>query len=140
MMGQYQQWLHYRAVDQQLHAQQEQLARELTDLHEQADLLKDSASAPDNVIVQALARLSREFFQETASSVLPSERVKSAVAISGTGPLDQQSVRTNHLVQRWMERWGRHSGPVEVHVDVQTVFALLQPQDVEQFYQSYHYW
>ncbi len=139
-MGQYQQWLHYRAVDQQLHAQQEQLARELTGLHEQADLLRESASTPNNVIVQALARLSREFSQVPASSTQSSEHVKTATTVSGTGPVDQQSVRTNHLVQRWMERWGRHAGPLEELVDVETIFALLPPQDVEQFYQSYHYW
>lgn len=25
----------------------------------------------------------------------------------GTGPIDQESVRTNRLVQRWLERWGK---------------------------------
>jgi hypothetical protein len=132
-MGQYQQWLHYRAVDQQLHTQQEQLERELAELHERAALLKDSASVTDNVIIQALVRLSRE---EAVTPMARSlEHGKSAA-----GPVDQQSVRTNYLVQRWMERWGRHPGPGEVLVDVQTIFSLLRPQDVEQFYQSYHYW
>lgn len=25
----------------------------------------------------------------------------------GTGPIDQESIRTNRLVQRWLERWGK---------------------------------
>src|SRR5437763_6233636 len=125
-MSQYQQWLHYRAVDQQLHTQQKQLERELAELHERAALLKDSASVTDNVIIQALVRLSRE--EAVAPIARALEHGKSAA-----GPVDQQSVRTNYLVQRWMERWGRHPGPDEVPVDVQTIFSLLRPQDVEQF-------
>lgn len=30
-----------------------------------------------------------------------------ATATNGTGPIDQESIRTNRLVQRWLERWGR---------------------------------
>ena len=26
---------------------------------------------------------------------------------NGTGPIDQESIRTNRLVQRWLERWGK---------------------------------
>jgi hypothetical protein len=28
------------------------------------------------------------------------------------GPIDQESIRTNRLVQRWVERWGRRNLPV----------------------------
>ena len=41
-MGQYQQWLHYREVDQHLQAQLEMLERELAQLHEHAHLLEQS--------------------------------------------------------------------------------------------------
>jgi len=73
-MGQYQQWLHYREVDQHLQAQLELLERELAQLHEHAHLLEqsiqplyDSVSAEtssaddqellqtDNQIIHALA-------------------------------------------------------------------------------------
>jgi hypothetical protein len=137
-MGQYQQWLHHRTVDQQLQAQQKQLEKELADLHERADLLKDSASPMDNVIIQALARLHREISQTDSLSARPIGGV--AATMAGAGPVDQQSARTNQLVQRWMERWGRHTEPVEVHTDAERVFSQLHPEDVEQFYQSYQYW
>ena len=41
-MGQYQQWLHYREVDQHLQAQLEMLERELVQLQEHAHLLEQS--------------------------------------------------------------------------------------------------
>lgn len=139
-MGKYHQWLHYRTVDQQLHAQQEQCERELVNLRQQADLFKDNASAPDNVIIQALARQHRSTSQVQVSSAFAQspENVRSAATVWGSGLVDQQSVRTNHLVQRWMERWGRHPPPMQE--DGQAIFAQLGPQDVEQFYQSYQYW
>ncbi len=137
-MGHYQQWLHYRTVDQQLQAQQKQLEKELADLHERADLLRDNASPTDNVIIQALARLHREIYQTASLSARPIGGV--AATMTRAGPVDQQSARTNQLVHRWMERWGRHTEPVEVHTDVQAIFSQLRPADVEQFYQSYQYW
>lgn len=30
---------------------------------------------------------------------------------NGTGPIDQESIRTNRLVQRWLERWGKQPQP-----------------------------
>ena len=139
-MGRYQQWLHYRAVDQQLYAQQEQLEQELATLHEQANLLK-GALAMDNIIIQALARLYREIAQVGTSSAQSRGNVESAATPSSGDAVGQQSARTNYLIQRWMERWGRHSALVqELREDVQKIFAQLLPQDVEEFYQSYQYW
>jgi hypothetical protein len=31
--------------------------------------------------------------------------------MQGNRPIDQQSIRTNRLVKRWIERWGRQSSP-----------------------------
>lgn len=32
---------------------------------------------------------------------------------NGNGPIDQESSRTNRLVQRWLERWGKHPSHVQ---------------------------
>jgi hypothetical protein len=54
-MGQYQQWLHYQEVDQQLRLRLEQLETELTHLQEPAPGVEEVTPSPsDNVIVQAL--------------------------------------------------------------------------------------
>ena len=218
-MGQYQQWLHYREVDQHLQAQLEMLERELAQLHEHAHLLEqsiqplyDSGSAEtssaddqellqtDNQIIHALADSLNGRFSplvstredtftpiptslpetlpnqpsETISPALfgwsnlpnfgpqqvPLETFKAGNASQysntqqplpslppvphsdmpllpedmGTffdqhdqtepqlelprwlrnainhpeGPIDRESIRTNRLVQRWVERWNRH--------------------------------
>jgi hypothetical protein len=132
-MGQYQQWLHYRAVEQQLSMQLEQLEKELALLQEQEDLLADSAAATENIIIRALAR------QFAPSPYL------SLNAISHQGgvekPIDQHSIRTGRLVERWVERWGRHPAYAQgAQENLQLIFAELHPYDVEQFYESYHYW
>jgi hypothetical protein len=44
--------------------------------------------------------------QTEPQTALPWWLRKAALAAPGNG-LDQQSVRTNQLVQRWLERWGR---------------------------------
>ncbi len=56
-MGQYQQWLHYREVDQQLRSRLEQLETELTQLQVQASVGEEDEvylASSNNVIVQAL--------------------------------------------------------------------------------------
>ncbi len=53
-MGQYRQWLHYREVDQQLHAQLAQLIEERTILHKRVQPLADGLSLSDNTIIHAL--------------------------------------------------------------------------------------
>jgi hypothetical protein len=111
-MGQYRQWLQYRAVDQQLRTQLEQLEQELVHLQEQADHLSASASSTENAIIQALVRRHGEVHQSPASLPLP---LASLSPFSSLGmiqqdvgkPGDQQRMRTDLLVQRWMERWGR---------------------------------
>ena len=45
---------------------------------------------------------------------------KAALSATQSNSLDAQSMRTNHLVQRWLERWGRqeeHSQPPDVDVE-----------------------
>ncbi|HLJ33175.1 MAG TPA: hypothetical protein VKU38_05970 [Ktedonobacteraceae bacterium] len=34
--------------------------------------------------------------------------LRNAALINTNGPIDQESMRTNRLIQRWIERWGRH--------------------------------
>lgn len=203
-MGQYRQWLHYREVEQDLHAQIQLLTSQMTQLQEQADLLKDATVTADNSILQALfhdqtlevpllsppeppvaepspqqgesdehaseqalttvspalfawGRLpnfdSQEvptypagadpsqhlpttprpdldllpqdmvaFFDEHAQTApqvkLPwwlRKTVTGTISSDGKTPIDQQSIRTNRLVQRWFERWGRYSHSSEQH-------------------------
>lgn len=35
--------------------------------------------------------------------------LRNAALQNANGPIDQESMRTNRLIQRWIERWGRHS-------------------------------
>ena len=37
----------------------------------------------------------------------------------GARPIDQETMRTNRLVQRWIERWGRHSSAAPVPAEQQ---------------------
>lgn len=37
--------------------------------------------------------------------------IRNAGVLNPNGPVDQESARTNRLVQRWIERWGRHPIP-----------------------------
>jgi hypothetical protein len=34
--------------------------------------------------------------------------LRNAALQNANGPIDQESMRTNRLIQRWIERWGRH--------------------------------
>ena len=54
-MGQYQQWLYHREVEQQLQTRLEQLTQEMQGLQEKAAQLADGISYADNPILQALA-------------------------------------------------------------------------------------
>ncbi len=54
-MGQYQQWLYHREVDQQLRTRQELFTQELQRLQEQVAQLEDGVSLADNPILQAIA-------------------------------------------------------------------------------------
>jgi hypothetical protein len=67
IMGQYQQWLHYREVDHQLQARLKELTSKLEQLQaEQAGLMAPTASLASNVIIQALTKQRRndQFQQE----------------------------------------------------------------------------
>ncbi len=209
-MGQYQQWLHYREIDQQLHAQLDRLENELALLQERLlQLEQDSCySGSENNVIQALARglhmqpsliqqdtsrtasLSEQVeldqpgevdqpdeapevispalrawssFPHFESPAIPTNQEQSSANTSqpfatgnqlfhpiphsdmelpaedlffdqhsqtdpqlelpwwlrgiaastltnqATGLIDQETVRTNKLVQRWIERWGRQA-------------------------------
>jgi hypothetical protein len=195
-MGQYQQWLHYQAIDRRLRAQAETFEAELAQLQKHLDLLEQQEAAPltENPIFQALvANLhiqnvppkstnpytngSTTFSTSDLQSSEPGDSISPAllswgglpdfglqdieeagpaveqvppltsnsdvellpedmmaffdehaktdpqlelpwwlrnIAISskdkkGRGPIDHNSIRTNRLVQRWIERWGRQS-------------------------------
>jgi hypothetical protein len=78
-MGQYQQWLHHREVDEQLGKRLEQLQTELALLQAQAHTLAETTSATsDNTIIQALlsthkaeAHVAND--QPSAQTVLPQQ-------------------------------------------------------------------
>ncbi|HEY4384321.1 MAG TPA: hypothetical protein VGN34_07605 [Ktedonobacteraceae bacterium] len=53
-MGQYKLWQHYRETDQRLHTQLTQLNAQLNTLKEQAQLLDESISLSENIILQTL--------------------------------------------------------------------------------------
>ena len=192
-MGQYQQWLLYREVDQHLRAQLETLEAELAQLQKRVCLLERTCPQANNQIIHALAISleraweqeappngvshldaavdEREFLQVLSPSLqhwgalpdfspqemqesfqngeeslpystpqpatphsemvlLPEDALavfdedgqtdpqlelpwwlRNVMASTGTldhtSPIDQESIRTNRLVQRWLERWGR---------------------------------
>ncbi len=192
-MGQYQQWLHYREVDQYLRAQLEALETELAQLQNHSCHLEQNLPTADNQIIRALATMmawetpttsispakstkamnppntpaasyqlpqeispglqqwgtlldfSPQEMQESfrnseelparsnphAEMILLPEDVEavfdehaqtqpqlelpwwlhnimiSTGTLDLTSPIDQESIRTNRLVQRWLERWGR---------------------------------
>jgi len=192
-MGQYQQWLHYREVDQRLRAELEALETELSQLQDQVSRLEQTCPSPDNQIIRALTiSMEREaqptstsssdvFSVESPLDALPDTNESSHVLSPSlqhrgalpdfspqemqesfqngevskppstpnyemillpedfiaifeehnqtdpqlelpwwlrnikvstgtpdrTSPIDQESIRTNRLVQRWLERWGR---------------------------------
>jgi hypothetical protein len=192
-MGQYQQWLYCREVDQHLHAQLEALEAELSQLQDHANLLEQTCPHTDNQIIRALAAsigweaprtstshlesvlamnspdahsTARQFpqmippslqywgslldisplemqeaFHNGEESSVPSTPHSEMVllpedlmgvydeqaqtqpqlelpwwlhnimvstgSLERTNPIDQESIRTNRLVQRWLERWGR---------------------------------
>jgi len=158
-MGQYQQWLLCREIDQRLRARLAELEAELSQLQERERLFEPAWPHTDNEIIHALVvsnelasssalgwhglpDFSQQEMQETSpqQSVtshfelipLPGEGVVdfhdrgytepqfelpewlSNLAVSSggtdhTSPIDQQTIRTNRLVQRWIERWGRQS-------------------------------
>jgi hypothetical protein len=192
-MGQYQQWLHYREVDQQLHTRIQQLGQELLHLEEELNCLEEVVPQ-DNAILQALKshfnasnpamtnghtefsssstltepsavpvspalsawgglpNLSLQEEQERPLNpqdpppplstphpelaLLPEDMAAffdqheltepqielpwwlSNIAIASTNgqdakPIDQQSGRSNRLVQRWIQRWGQQPSSVQ---------------------------
>ena len=165
-MGQYQQWLLYREIDQRLRARLAELEAELSQLQEQVRLLEPAWPHTDNEIIRALVAsnepvsssivdwgglpdYSQHEMQGTLSTGTPPQPPVTShfepiplpeagtvdfhergytepqfelpewlynLAISSgatdrTTPIDQQTIRTNRLVQRWIERWGRQSVP-----------------------------
>jgi hypothetical protein len=195
-MGQYQQWLHYQAIDRRLRTQVETLEAELAQLQEHLHILEqqqpEATPLTDNPIVQVLlanlhahnappkstTRNTNGSTTSLASDLQSSEHgdtispallswgglpnfgpqeikepfpvVEQALPLTshpeiellpedmmaffdehaqtdpqielpwwlrnitissnnkqGSRPIDQNSIRTNRLVQRWIERWGR---------------------------------
>ncbi len=165
-MGQYQQWLLYREIDQRLRARLAELEAELSQLLEQVRLLEPAWPHTDNEIIRALVasnepvspsvlvwgglpNFSQQEMQGTLYNGTPPQPsvtprfeliplpeagtvdfhergytepqfelpewlynlAVSSGATDRTTPIDQQTIRTNRLVQRWIERWGRQSVP-----------------------------
>ncbi len=40
--------------------------------------------------------------------------LRNAALLNANGPIDQESIRTNKLIQRWIERWGHHPDAQEL--------------------------
>ncbi len=40
--------------------------------------------------------------------------LRNAALLNANGPIDQESLRTNRLIQRWIERWGHHPDAQEL--------------------------
>lgn len=40
--------------------------------------------------------------------------LRNAALLNANGPIDQESIRTNRLIQRWIERWGHHPDAQEL--------------------------
>src|SRR5690349_3059565 len=77
-MGQYQLWLQYREIDQQLHTELESLTRDLAQLQEQANRLELADSSSSNLIIQALTQyLQPEIQAVGASGIASSNGVQS---------------------------------------------------------------
>ncbi len=62
-----------------------------------------------NLLPEDMAALFNAHSQTDPQLTLPWWLHKAAISATQGGPLDQQSIRTNRLVQRWLERWGRQS-------------------------------
>jgi len=158
-MGQYEQWLLYREIDQKLRARLAELEEELAHLQEQVRPLEPSWPHIDNEIIRSLItsfesappstwdrgelpnfnpqQMPGTLYTRTPHPELvplPEDRTVdfyergyteprlelpewlynlavSPGATDRTSPIDQQAIRTNRLVQRWIERWGRQSAP-----------------------------
>ena len=71
-MGQYQLWLQYREIDQQLHTELESLTRDLAQLQEQANRLELADSSSSNLIIQALTQYLQPEIQVVGASGIAS--------------------------------------------------------------------
>ncbi len=91
-MGQYQQWLYHREVEQQLQARLEQLLQEMQTLQEQAAQLEDGASCITNPILQAIA------LQQSAEVLLAS---KQAAAQQAATPGDKAQPGVSPASSTW---------------------------------------
>lgn len=125
-MGQYQQWLYHREVAQHLQAQLELLMQEMQRSQKQATDLKNGISCADNPILQALAAPSplrpevallsedMEAFLDMHAPTLP--RLHAARLVPQSGEKPEQDMRADermdYSIQRWLERWGRHTATV----------------------------
>ncbi len=91
-MGQYQQWLYHREVEQQLQARLEQLLQEMQMLQEQAAQLEDGVSCATNPILQAIA------LQQSAEVLLAS---KQAAAQQAATPGDREQPGVSPAFSTW---------------------------------------
>ncbi|GAC1405241.1 MAG: hypothetical protein NVSMB49_24460 [Ktedonobacteraceae bacterium] len=169
-MGQYREWLHYRQVDQQLHALKDRFTTELVHVQEQLHPIEAPPLDAANRVIQALMLYAKipppvATQEQRVCSTLESGQIQQLESIAqplfdhshfpGLAPIlsknipetplpkppintyaslppipygrvdlpwwlqratlpaiedngadDPQNVRTNRLVQRWLERWG----------------------------------
>jgi hypothetical protein len=108
-MGQYQQWLYHREVEQQLQARLEQILHKAQILQEQAAQLQDGVSCADNPILQAIA------LQQSAEVLLASKQT-AAQQLAASGDREQSGVSPalfawNHLSTPGTQEHGTPSTP-----------------------------
>jgi hypothetical protein len=101
IMGQYQQWLRYREIEQQLRAHIETLETELADLQARAHLLEETGSYEENTLLRLLMLAARLDSQPPApvqeSQSIPGSEANSSSSLS---PAQGPAVGKHDLVER----------------------------------------
>ncbi len=113
-MGQFQQWLHYQAIDRHLRTQAETLEAELSQLQEHLHLLEqqqhEAASLTANPIIQAL------FVYLLAHNLPPESTTRNTIGSTNSLAFDLQSSETGDTISPALLGWGGlpNFGPQEI--------------------------
>lgn len=100
-MGQYQQWLHYQAIDQRLRAELQALEREVAELQRKNAHLLEHAPPASNTIVSRLTTGSNELTSSPKSTVSPPQHTEHTDEIlsSSVPNLNLQEQQRTHPVE-----------------------------------------
>src|SRR5215467_11069426 len=100
-MGQYQQWLHYREVDQHLRTQLEALETELAQLQDKTSSLTQTCPQADNQIMRALAFSKGWDAQATGISPVESATVMNPSTAPPLSAIHQPPQVLSPSLQHW---------------------------------------